>query len=244
MKTNGRDAGAGGVRGHRVGQVAGGGAGDLPVAQALGGGGGQADHAVLEGVRRVGRVVLDPQPAGEAELLGQPVGAHQRRQAGVEAHPAGRVVADGQQRDVAPDVLRARLDLLAGHRPHQLGVVVDLQRAEALGTGVLGDQPERGAAVAADEAAGGVRGDGATGRRVGLGRSGSGQGHTTTTSSSSPHRAVEPRGTELAPPARRHARAAVAGASSGRVPLPLWMSGTPRTVPSPRRGPAAVRMWR
>ena len=36
-------------------------------------------------------------------------------------------------------------------------------------------------------------------------------------------------------PLRRTARAAVAGASSGRVPLPLWMSGTPRTVPSPRR---------
>src|SRR5687768_16335673 len=34
-------------------------------------------------------------------------------------------------------------------------------------------------------------------------------------------------------------QAAVAGASSGRVPLPLWMSGTPSTVPSPSRVPCA-----
>ena len=40
-------------------------------------------------------------------------------------------------------------------------------------------------------------------------------------------RAVEPRGTELAPSVPRERGRAVAGASSGRVPLPLWMSGTP-----------------
>ena len=39
------------------------------------------------------------------------------------------------------------------------------------------------------------------------------------------------------PPAK-NSRAAVAGASSGRVPLPLWMSGTPSTVPSPSRLPS------
>src|SRR3954464_12213922 len=35
------------------------------------------------------------------------------------------------------------------------------------------------------------------------------------------------------PPANE-SRAAVAGASSGRFPLPLWMSGTPSTLPSRR----------
>src|SRR5215213_9968943 len=35
-------------------------------------------------------------------------------------------------------------------------------------------------------------------------------------------------------PAANESRAAVAGASSGRVPLPLWMSGTRSTVPSGR----------
>ena len=86
---------------------------------------------------------------------------------------------------------------------HELGVVVDLERAEALGAGVLGDQAEGRAAVAAHQAAGGVRRGRAAGRRVGLGGTGSGQSHATTTSSSSPRRAVEPRGTELAPSAAR-----------------------------------------
>src|SRR3954452_25615153 len=39
-------------------------------------------------------------------------------------------------------------------------------------------------------------------------------------------------------PARE--RAAVAGASSGRVPLPLWMSGTPTTVPAAPHRPVAA----
>ena len=65
----------------------------------------------------------------------------------------------GSSAGVPPDVLRSGLDLLAGDRPHELGVVVDLQRAEALGAGVLGDQAEGGAAVAAHQAAGGTRGD-------------------------------------------------------------------------------------
>ena len=69
----------------------------------------------------------------------------------------------GSSAGVAPDVLRARLDLLAGDRLHELGVVVDLQRAEALGAGVLGDQAEGGPAVAAHQAAGGTGRDRATG---------------------------------------------------------------------------------
>ena len=165
-----------------------------------------------------------PRPAGRRAPAGQ---------ARVEAHPAGRVLAHGQQPGVTPDVLRAGLDLLAGHGLHELGVVVDLQRAEALGAGVLGDQPEGRPAVATHEAAGGTRGSGHR-QKSRPGRIRSGQGHTTT-SSSSPHRAVEPCGTELAPPACEIRRTAVAGASSGRVPLPLWMSGTPGTVPSPPR---------
>src|SRR5689334_3612711 len=42
-------------------------------------------------------------------------------------------------------------------------------------------------------------------------------------------------------PLREITRAAVAGASPGRVPLPLWMSGTGATLPSGRRALAAYQ---
>src|SRR3954464_1133161 len=45
------------------------------------------------------------------------------------ADRGARGVPDGQQGDVAPDVLRPRLDLLAGHGAEQVLVVVDLERA-------------------------------------------------------------------------------------------------------------------
>jgi hypothetical protein len=104
---------------------------------------------------RVGAVVLDPEPAGDAEFGGEPVGAHQRRQAGVERDARGRVLADRQQAGVPPDVVRPRLDLLAGDAGQDLLVVRDFERAEALRAGVHRDQRERCAAVATSQVRGG-----------------------------------------------------------------------------------------
>ena len=68
---------------------------------------------VLEGVGRVGGVVLDVDLA-HAEPLGEPLGADQRREAGVERGlgPA----REGQEVGVAPDRRRAGLDLAAQRR--------------------------------------------------------------------------------------------------------------------------------
>jgi len=52
---------AGRSRGHRVGQVARGGAGEYGEAQLAGCGQGHGDHAVLERVRGVTGVILDPE---------------------------------------------------------------------------------------------------------------------------------------------------------------------------------------
>ena len=79
----GLEARGSGVGGDGVGEVAGGGAGDHLVAELLGLRDGDVDDAVLEGVRRVGGVVLDVDLA-DAEPLGEPLGPDQRREAGVE----------------------------------------------------------------------------------------------------------------------------------------------------------------
>ena len=84
----GVEAGGGGVRRDRVREVAGRGAGHGLEAELLGLRDRDGDHAVLERVRRVGGVVLDPELA-QAEPLGEAVGADQRRQAGLE-RVAGR----------------------------------------------------------------------------------------------------------------------------------------------------------
>ena len=55
------------------------------------------DDAVLERVRRVGRLVLDPELA-EAEPLGQAIGAHERRQAGRQRRARRRARAAGSRR--------------------------------------------------------------------------------------------------------------------------------------------------
>ena len=151
----------------------------------------------------------------------------------------GRVLAHRQQPDVPPDVLRSGLDLLAGDGPHELGVVVDLERAEALGAGVLGDQAEGRAAVAAHQAAGG------TGRE----RPPAVESACAEPGAVRVMRRLPPHLSRVGPSSRagrnwhlppaKNSQAAVAGASSGRVPLPLWMSGTPSTVPSPCRVPRA-----
>ena len=70
--------------GDRVGEVAGRGAGDGVEAQLARLRDGDRDDAVLEGVGRVGGVVLDPQLGFEPEPLGEPVGPDQRRQPRLE----------------------------------------------------------------------------------------------------------------------------------------------------------------
>ena len=133
----GLEPGGGGVGGDGVGEVAGRGAGDGLEAQLARLRDGDGDDPVLEGVGRVGGVVLDPQLGVEAETLGQPVGPDQRRQPRLErvAGPAD----EGQEVGVAPDPLRPGLD-----PPLRLGrvesrvVVGDLERAEAVLTGEVG----------------------------------------------------------------------------------------------------------
>ena len=133
----GVEAGGGGVGGDGVGEVAGRGAGDGLEAELLRLGDGDGDDPVLEGVGRVGGVVLDPELGVEPEPLGEPVGAQQRRQARLE-RVAGAPV-EGQEVGVAPDPLRAGLDppLRLG-RVERRVVVGDLQRAEAVLADVAG----------------------------------------------------------------------------------------------------------
>ena len=80
------------VGGDRVGQVAGRRAGQHLEAELAGAGAGDRDDAVLERVRRVGGVVLDPHLA-QAEALGQAVGADQRRAARGQARARARLGA-------------------------------------------------------------------------------------------------------------------------------------------------------
>ncbi len=139
--------------GHGVGEVAGGGAREAVEAELDGGGDGGGDDAVLEGVGGVGAVVLDPEPA-HAEGLREVLRVDEGGEARVEADAVGRVDADGEEGGVAPDVLRAGFDLLAGDPGERGLVVVDFEGAEALPAGVLGDQVIGGAAVATDESLG------------------------------------------------------------------------------------------
>ena len=78
-----------GVGGDGVGQVAGRGAGHDPVAELLRLLERDRDDAVLEGVRRVGRVVLHPH-VPQPEGLGQARGLHQRRHARSAGRRSGR----------------------------------------------------------------------------------------------------------------------------------------------------------
>ena len=83
----GVEARRGGVGGDGVGEVAGRGAGDGLEAELLRFGDRDRDDPVLEGVGRVGGVVLDPDLGLDPEPLGQPVGAHA---AASGPAPAGR----------------------------------------------------------------------------------------------------------------------------------------------------------
>src|SRR5205085_10826052 len=96
------------------------------------------DEAVLDRVRGVRRVVLDPH-LPQAEPLGEPVGAQQRRETGLE--PAARDLLQRQEVRVAPDRVRAGLDPPARSRRVPLGAarrVGDLERAEAALADVAG----------------------------------------------------------------------------------------------------------
>src|SRR3954466_7642965 len=112
--------------------------------RSLNGGGG--DAAVLERVRRVAALVLDPQRL-HAELAGEVVGAVQPRDADLEVDDR----SDRQQAGVAPHRLRAGLDRLTAHRGEQRLVVGDLERAEAQLTRVAGAEVVGGSALATGE---------------------------------------------------------------------------------------------
>ncbi len=60
--------------GDGVGEIAGRGAGDRLKAELLGLGHGDGDHPVLEGMGRVGGVILDPKLGVHTKALGQPIG--------------------------------------------------------------------------------------------------------------------------------------------------------------------------
>ena len=78
----------------------------------------------------VHRIVFDVELL-HAESFREPMRAHERREAGVEARP--RMSLDGQQLTIAPEALGPALDELAGEAfGDRLVVVGHLERAEAL----------------------------------------------------------------------------------------------------------------
>ena len=155
---DGADAGASRRRRDRAGEVAGRRAGHRGQPEGVRCGHGDRDDAVLERVRRVAAVVLDPQPA-HPERGGEVVGAVQPGPARAEVgRPGGRVGGHGQQRRVAPDGLRSGLDLLPGHGAE---VVADLERPEALLAGIAGAELVSLGALAADKCNGWAEGTGA-----------------------------------------------------------------------------------
>ena len=145
--------GPGARGGDGVGEVAGARTGERRGAELAGGAQGAGDDAVLEGVGRVGGVVLDPECL-DAERAAEVVGAEQPGEAGLGVGARLDVVGHGQQRLVAPDVGRPGLDLGAGDAPARLVVVPDLQRPEALRTGVRRPELDLVPALAADQGAG------------------------------------------------------------------------------------------
>jgi hypothetical protein len=93
---------------------------------------GDGDDAILERMRRVGGVELQPQLA-HAECRRKTRRLDEGRQPGSE--PLFGRSRHGQQRRVPPDRRRAGRDRLAGDGAALLGTVVDrVQRTEAVGT--------------------------------------------------------------------------------------------------------------
>src|SRR5262249_50671964 len=99
----GADAGAGSVRRDRASEIAGRGAGERVEAQLDRLRAGHRYRPVLEGERRIDRVVLDVQLA-QPELARQVVRPDQRRQTGADVDDP--IALDRQEVAVAPDRLR------------------------------------------------------------------------------------------------------------------------------------------
>ena len=88
-------------------------------------------------MRRIARVVLDPELL-QTKIIREIAGIDQPGEAGVGRAEGGDVGWDRQQRGISPDAPRARLDPFARDGRKR---VADLERTEALGTGV--ERPER-----------------------------------------------------------------------------------------------------
>ena len=139
--------GPGGRRRHGVRQVAGRRTGEHLEPELDGSRERDPDHAVLERVRRVAALVLDPQLA-HPEHPRELVRADQPGPAGVEVRPGRDIRRDRQQAGVPPDAQRAGLDRVPGELRQVVG---DLERAEALVAGVRRAERARMAAFAAGQ---------------------------------------------------------------------------------------------
>ena len=145
----GAQPGPGGRRGNGAGEVAGGGAADRGEPELLRRRQRDGDDAVLERVRGVAAVVLDPQRL-HAERRARLSALTSLVMPGAEVLAGGDVGRYRQQRGVAPHRLRAGLDVGVGDGAE---VVADLERAEALHARVGVTEREGGATGATDELA-------------------------------------------------------------------------------------------
>ena len=119
------------MRRHAVGEIAGRRAAERLESELDGARGGDRDDAILVRERRmIDGIVLEIQLA-DAERLREAIGFDERRESRIEA--GARLAVDRQQLAIAPQVLRARLDLRAAHVAPDLVVVVDdFERSETL----------------------------------------------------------------------------------------------------------------
>ena len=135
------------TRRHGTGQVPGGGARERVQAELLRLAGGDGDDAILEGMRRVGRIQLEPQLA-DPELLGEAGRRHERRQTRRQSG-VGRC-HDREQVRVTPHRGRAGLDRSSTDAtPELFPVVRRVEWAEAAGARAGRDERMLGRANAA-----------------------------------------------------------------------------------------------
>ena len=119
------------MSGHRVGQVAGGGAGDGFEAKLHRFGYRHGDYSVFVRKRRVvDRIVFDIQ-FFDTESGAETMGAHERREAGVETD--SRFAVDRQELAIAPQVMRPRGDFVAADGlSDPVVVVANVERTETV----------------------------------------------------------------------------------------------------------------
>ena len=146
----GFESGRGGVRGDRVGQVAGRSAGDCGKTEFTRAAQCHAHDAVFERKGRViDRVVFHPELA-HAQSPGQLVGLNERRKADLETN--GRITGHRQQLPVAPHGLWPRPDVRMIERRFDTVVIVnDFERAEVKFAHVRGGERIFATALAALE---------------------------------------------------------------------------------------------